>query len=189
MTSGVLALQGDFDAHRKRLEVLGAKVVLVRKAEQLNGLDSLVIPGGESTTLLKLLESGGFLDRLRDFVSTKPTLGTCAGAILMATVVDNPPQPSLGVLDIHMQRNGFGRQIDSTIEIASTQKLDGPPLELVFIRAPKIIGTGPGVEVLATRRGEPVLVRQGKMLAATFHPELSIESRVHKCLLAMARSQ
>src|SRR5437870_10884823 len=100
MTSGVLVLQGDFDAHRKRLEVLGAKVVLVRKAEQLNGLDSLVIPGGESTTLLKLLESGGFLDRLRDFVSTKPTLGTCAGAILMATVVDNPPQPSLRVLDI-----------------------------------------------------------------------------------------
>ena len=107
----------------------------------------------------------------------------------MATVVDNPPQPSLGVLDIHVRRNGYGRQIDSTIEIASTQKLDGPPLELVFIRAPKIIGTGPGVEVLATRRGEPVLVRQGKMLAATFHPELSIESRVHKCLLSMARSQ
>src|SRR5438128_652482 len=180
MISGVLALQGDFDAHRKRLEVLGAKVVLVRKPEQLNALDSLVIPGGESTTLLKLLESGGFLNQLRDFACAKPTLGTCAGAILMATVVDNPRQPSLGVLDIRVQRNGYGRQIDSTIEMASTQKLDGPPLELVFIRAPKIVDTGPGVEVLATGRGDPVLVRQGTMLAATFHPELSIETRVHR---------
>src|SRR5438477_3387216 len=174
MTSGVLALQGDFDAHRKRLEILGATVVLVRKAEQLNGLDSLVIPGGESTTFLKLLECGGFLDKLRDFASAKPTLGTCAGAILMATHVENPRQPSLAVLDIHVQRNGYGRQVDSTIEMASTQKLNGPPLELVLIRAPKIVETGPGVEILATRRGDPVLVRQGKMLAATFHPELSI---------------
>ena len=189
MTIGVLALQGDFDAHRKRLEILGATVVLVRKAEQLNGLDALVIPGGESTTLLKLLECGGLVDPLRDFANTRPILGTCAGAILMATVVDNPRQQSLGVLDIHIQRNGYGRQIDSTIEMASTQKLDGPPLELVFIRAPKIIDAGPGVEILATRRGDPVLVRQGKMLAATFHPELSIETRVHKYLLEIARAQ
>ena len=107
----------------------------------------------------------------------------------MATVVDNPRQPSLGVLDIRVQRNGYGRQIDSTIEMASTQKLDGPPLELVFIRAPKIVDTGPGVEVLATGRGDPVLVRQGTMLAATFHPELSIETRVHRYFLEMARSQ
>src|SRR5438105_7073003 len=102
MTSGVLALQGDFDAHRQRLEVLGARVVPVRKAEQLSGLDSLVIPGGESTTLLKLLESSDLLDPLRDFARTKPILGTCAGAILMATAVDSPRQPSLGVLDIHV---------------------------------------------------------------------------------------
>ena len=107
MTSGVLALQGDFDAHRQRLAVLGATVVLVRKAEQLTGLDSLVIPGGESTTLLKLLQPGGFLERLREFASTKPTLATCAGAILIAKVVDNPPQASLGVMDIHVQRNGY----------------------------------------------------------------------------------
>src|SRR5438132_12892510 len=124
MTSGVLALQGDFDAHRRRLEVLGAKVVLVRTAEQLNGLDSLVIPGGESTTFLKLLECGGFLHNLRDFARAKPTLGTCAGALLMATDVVNPRQPSLGLLDIRVQRNGYCREIDSSIEAASTAKLD-----------------------------------------------------------------
>ena len=136
MTTGVLALQGDFGAHKRRLEELGAAVVLVKKPEQLTDLGGLVIPGGESSTLLKFLEDGKFLNQLREFVSTKPTFGTCAGAILLAKEVENPSQVSLGVLDIRVRRNGYGRQIDSFISVSSSQKLAGEPLELVFIRAP-----------------------------------------------------
>jgi pyridoxal 5'-phosphate synthase pdxT subunit len=178
ITVGVLAIQGDFDAHKRRLEELGAKAVLVRKPEQLDTIDALVMPGGESSTMLKFLEQDGFFEKLNDFVRTKPTFGTCAGAILLASEVANPPQVSLGAIDMSVKRNAYGRQLDSSIEQLQT-KLGSQPLESVFIRAPKIERTGQDVEVLATRGGDPVLVRQGKLMAATFHPELSADTRVH----------
>jgi pyridoxal 5'-phosphate synthase pdxT subunit len=186
MTIGVLALQGDFDAHRRRLEELGAKVVLVRKAEDFDHIDGLVIPGGESTTFLKLLGKD-VLQRLRDFVHTKPTFGTCAGAILLAKHVTNPDQPGLNALDMIVERNAYGRQIDSTILEAKT-KLGDEPLEMVFIRAPRIQQVGDGVEVLAERDGYPVLVRKGSVMAATFHPELSDDPRVHAEFLKLVKN-
>ncbi|MGA8866259.1 MAG: pyridoxal 5'-phosphate synthase glutaminase subunit PdxT [Candidatus Sulfotelmatobacter sp.] len=179
MTIGVLALQGDFDAHRRRLEELGAAVVLVKKPEQFDEIDGLVIPGGESGTFLKLLGAAGF-QKLKDFVHAKPTFGTCAGAILLAAEVENPRQVGLGALDIRIRRNAYGRQIDSSIRHG---KLHGEPLEMVFIRAPKIERVGPGVEVIATEGTDPVAVRQGRVMAATFHPELSTDTRVHQAFL------
>ena len=184
MKIGVLAIQGDYEAHKAVLERLGAEVVLVRKPEQLDSIDAIVIPGGESSTFLNFLAERGFLEKLRDFVSTKPTFGTCAGAILLAKEVENPPQQSLGALDIRIRRNAYGRQIDSSIREART-KLGEKPLEMVFIRAPRITGTGKNVEVLATKDGDPVLVRQGKIMAATFQPELSNDSRVHEEFLRL----
>ena len=189
MIIGVLALQGDFDAHRRRLEELGAEVVLVKKPEQLDHIDGLVIPGGESGTFLKLLGEEGFR-KLKDFVLAKPTFGTCAGAILLASEVENPKQQGLGALDIRIRRNAYGRQIDSSIRegkfLTDLQgKLNESPLEMVFIRAPKIEHVGEGVKVLATEGADPVVVRQGKAMAATFHPELSDDSRVHKAFLEL----
>jgi len=186
MKVGVLAIQGDFDAHRRRLEQLGAEVVLVKKPEQLDALDALIIPGGESTTFLKFLEKGGFLEKVREFVRAKPAFGTCAGAILLANQVA-PPQAGLGALDISIRRNAYGRQLDSFIGQGETQ-LPGGPLEMVFIRAPKIERFGPGVEVLAREKNDPVLVRQGKIMAATFHPELSGDTRVHAEFLKLVRN-
>jgi pyridoxal 5'-phosphate synthase pdxT subunit len=183
---GVLAIQGDFDAHRRRLEELGAKVVLVRKPAQLDTIDALVMPGGESSTMLKFLERDGFFEKLKEFVSAKPTFGTCAGAILLAKDVENPPQKSLAAMDIRVRRNAYGRQVDSSIEQLET-KLGVAPLESVFIRAPKIESTGKDVEVLAMRDGDPVLVRQGKTMAATFHPELSEDPRVHAEFLKLVK--
>ena len=182
-TIGVLALQGDFDAHRKRLEELGAEVVLVKKPEQLDLLDGLVIPGGESGTFLRLLGEAGF-KKLKDFVRLKPTFGTCAGAILLAKEVENPKQLGLGALDIGIRRNAYGRQIDSSIREGM---FGDTPIEMVFIRAPKIERIGPGVEVLATESQDPVVVRQGKTMATTFHPELSDDPRVHKAFLDLIR--
>jgi len=199
MKIGVLALQGDFDAHRRRLEELGAEVVLVKKPEQLGQIDGLIIPGGESGTFLKLLGEQGF-ETLKQFVQAKPTFGTCAGAILLATEVENPPQAGLGALNIRIRRNAYGRQIDSSIregkfladvnhplKAGDSTGPDGSPLEMVFIRAPKIVGVGDGVEVMATEGGDPVAVRQGKSMAATFHPELSEDTRVHRAFLALVR--
>jgi len=184
MKIGVLALQGDFDAHRRRLEELGAEVVLVRKPEQLlNDLDGLVIPGGESGTFLKLLGQDGFA-KLKDFVRDKPTFGTCAGCILLATEVENPKQAGLGALDITVRRNAYGRQIDSSIR--EGQFLN-EPVEMVFIRAPKIERVGAEVEVIATEGKDPVLVRKGKTLAATFHPELSDDRRIHQYFLELVQ--
>lgn len=182
-TIGVLALQGDFDAHRKRLEELGAEVVLVRKPEQLDSIDGLVIPGGESSTFLKLLGEAG-LDKLKQFVRVKPTFGTCAGAILLAKEVENPQQTGLGAIDIDVRRNAYGRQIDSSIREGIFQ---GSSTEMVFIRAPRISRTGKGVEVLATEGDDPVMVRQGNVMAATFHPELSSDARIHEHFLKMVR--
>jgi pyridoxal 5'-phosphate synthase pdxT subunit len=188
MKIGVLALQGDFDAHRKRLEELGAEVVLVKKPEQLNEIDGLVIPGGESGTFLKLLGEAGF-EKLKQFVRLKPTFGTCAGAILLANEVENPKQTGLGALDIRIRRNAYGRQIDSSIregkflEGKSNRKSGESPIEMVFIRAPRIERVGPDVEVIATEGSDPVAVRQGRVMAATFHPELSDDTRVHRAFL------
>ena len=187
MKIGVLALQGDFDAHRRRLEELGAEVVLVKKPEQLDEVEGLVIPGGESGTFLKLLGEEGF-EKLKQFVRVKPTFGTCAGAILLAAEVENPKQAGLGAIDIGVRRNAYGRQLDSSIRegkflSALNGKLAASPLEMVFIRAPKIERVGPSVEVLATEGKDPVAVRQGKVIAATFHPELSADTRVHQAFL------
>lgn len=191
MKIGVLALQGDFDAHRRRLEQLGAEVVLVKKPEQLDSLDGLVIPGGESGTFLKLLGAAGF-EKLKRFVTTRPTFGTCAGAILLATEVENPAQAGLGALNIRIRRNAYGRQIDSSIREGKflrdlAGRLAESPLEMVFIRAPRIASVGEGVEVLATEGSDPVAVRQGKAMAATFHPELSEDTRVHQAFLDLVR--
>ncbi len=179
---GVLALQGAFDVHAKRLAALGAETLLVRKPEELASLDALVIPGGESTTFLKNLERAGFYDVLNEFVHTKPVFGTCAGCILLAKDVENPTQRSFAVLDVTVQRNAYGRQNDSVILNEETS-LPGGPLEMVFIRAPRISRAGKDVEVLATRNGDPTLVRQGCLLAATFHPELTQDPRVHQYFL------
>jgi 5'-phosphate synthase pdxT subunit len=193
MMIGVLALQGDFDAHRRRLEELGAEVLLVKKPEQLDLIDGLVIPGGESGTFLKLLGDAGF-EKLKQFVRLKPSFGTCAGAILLAADVENPQQKGLGALNIRIRRNAYGRQIDSSIRegkfVARHQSGDPhdaalreSPLEMVFIRAPKIEHVGEGVEILATEGSDPVAVRQGRAMAATFHPELSADTRVHQAFL------
>jgi 5'-phosphate synthase pdxT subunit len=189
---GVLALQGDFDAHRRRLEMLGAEVVLVKKPEQLGDIDGLVIPGGESGTFLKLLGAVGF-EKLKQFVRFKPTFGTCAGAILLASEVENPSQAGLGALNIRVRRNAYGRQIDSSIrEGKFLRDLDGKlnesALEMVFIRAPKISHVGEGVEVVATEGTDPVVVRQGRAMAATFHPELSDDPRVHQFFLNLIKN-
>jgi 5'-phosphate synthase pdxT subunit len=189
MRIGVLALQGDFDAHRRRLEELGAEVVLVKRPEQLNEIDGLVIPGGESGTFLKLLSEDGF-SKLKDFVRVKPTFGTCAGCILLASEVENPKQAGLGALDITVRRNAYGRQIDSSIREGRFLN-DDAPIEMVFIRAPKIERVGVGVEVIATEGKDkvPVLVRKGKTLAATFHPELSADRRIHQYFLELVRNE
>ena len=186
MKIGVLALQGDFDAHRRRLEELGAEVVLVKKPEQLDNLDGLVIPGGESGTFLKLLGDTGF-EKLKQFVRRKPTFGTCAGAILLAAEVENPKQAGLGALNIRIRRNAYGRQLDSSIRQGRflQENLGDSPLEMVFIRAPKIEHIGPGVEVIATEGTDPVAVRQGRAMAATFHPELSDDTRIHRAFLEL----
>ena len=183
-TIGVLALQGDFDAHRKRLQELGAEVVLIRNPAQLDAIDGLIIPGGESSTFLKLLGEAGF-EKLKQFVRLKPTFGTCAGAILLAKEVENPKQAGLGAIDITVQRNAYGRQLDSSIREGLFQ---GSPTEMVFIRAPKISRVGPGVEVLATEGQDPVVVRQGNVMAATFHPELSTDGRIHAEFLDRVRN-
>lgn len=184
---GVLALQGAFDVHAKRLAELGAETRLVRKPEDLESLDGLVIPGGESSTFLYHLERAGFFDVLNEFVHTKPVFGTCAGCILLACQVSNPPQRSFAALDIAVERNAYGRQNDSVILNAETG-LPGGPMEMVFIRAPRISRLGPGIEPLAFRNGDPVLIRSGRILAATFHPELSEDRRVHQLFLDMVRA-
>jgi 5'-phosphate synthase pdxT subunit len=181
MKIGVLAVQGDFDAHRKRLEELGAEVVLVRKPEQLDEIDGLVIPGGESGAFLRILGEHG-IAKLKQFVHVKPTFGTCAGAILLANEITNPEQTGLGVLDIRIRRNAYGRQIDSSIREGMFK---GSPVEMVFIRAPKIERVGPDVEVIATEGSDPVAVRQGNIMAATFHPELSDDRRIHQAFLQL----
>jgi 5'-phosphate synthase pdxT subunit len=180
---GVLAIQGNYASHAQALTEAGAMPIEVRKPGQLASLEGLVLPGGESTTMLKFLDKHGFFAALQEFCATHPVFGTCAGAILLAREVLNPPQRSLGLLDAIVERNAYGRQIDSAIITAQTA-LPGGPLEMVFIRAPRIVSVGPGVEVLAQRDGFPTLIRQGLIMAATFHPELSADRRVHRLFVA-----
>ena len=185
---GVLSLQGDFAAHGQALIRSGAAPVYVRERAQLDDIDGLVLPGGESTTMLKLLRHEGLFDDLAAFGRSKPMFGTCAGAILMAAEVTHPPQESLGLVDIAVERNGYGRQLDSRVV-----KLDPAPefeertgpgkLEAVFIRAPIIRRAGNGIRVLAEYEGDPVLIEQGPFLVATFHPELTRDTRVHRLFL------
>jgi len=176
---GVLAIQGNYASHSEALIEAGANPVEVRKPEELAKIDALVMPGGESTTMLLFLEKANFFEALQEYCETHPVFGTCAGAILLAREVRNPEQRSLGLLDAVVERNAYGRQIDSSILTAETA-IAGGPLEMVFIRAPRIVSVGAGVEVLAQRDGFPVLVKQGNLMAATFHPELSQDRRVHR---------
>ncbi len=181
----VLALQGDFEAHRKKLDALGIASFEAKRPGDLANAAGLVLPGGESTTLWKFFEAEPWEEALRRFAeSGRPILATCAGAILLAREVTNPPQRGLGILDISVERNAYGRQVHSFVGEVEAPAL-GRPLPAVFIRAPRIRRVGPGVEVLATLRGEPVLVRGGNVMAATFHPELTDDSTVHD--LAFAR--
>ena len=183
---GVLAIQGDFSAHSAMLARQGVETVEVRRSAQLADIDGLIIPGGESTTMLKVLREEQMIDPIKDFARAgKAIFGTCAGAILLAREVHNPPQESLGLIDITVERNSYGRQLDSFIGEAETA-LGDKPLEAVFIRAPRIIRTGPGVEVLSTIEGEPVMVKKDNLLVATFHPELTSDNRVHNLFIEMA---
>lgn len=184
---GVLALQGDYEAHGEALARAGADVRQVRRLAQLDGLDALVLPGGESTTLLRLMEDEPWFDGLRRFhAAGGGLLATCAGTILLAREVRSPSQPSLGLLDAVVERNAYGRQVDSFETEVAAPALGGR-VRAIFIRAPRIRAVGPGVEVLARLGGEPVAVRQGRILALTFHPELTGESRIHAAFLDMVR--
>jgi 5'-phosphate synthase pdxT subunit len=187
MKIGILAIQGDYEAHARALQRLGAETVFVRTARNLAGIDGLVLPGGESTTHLKVLSEEGLLEPLLERARKGlPIFGTCAGAILLAKEVKNPPQDSLALVDMTVVRNAYGRQLESCVTREPT-KLSPEPLEMVFIRAPVIERVGPEVEVLASRDGKPVLVRQGRLLAATFHPELSEDTSIHAYFLKMVR--
>lgn len=177
---GVLALQGDFEKHQAAVERAGATQVEVRDVAALNGLDALVIPGGESTTMLRLMDYYDMFESLRRFGASTPIFGTCAGAILLAQEVSSPAQKSLGLMDISVQRNAYGRQVDSRI-VSLTSTLG--ELEAVFIRAPIIRRVGPEVQVMAEYLGDPVLVRHGKHWAATFHPELTEDARIHRAFI------
>ena len=180
----VLALQGDFEAHRKALAAIGVASYEAKRPEELDAAAGLVIPGGESTTLWKFFGWAPWVEAILRFAgSGRPVLGTCAGAIVLAREVSNPPQEGLGLLDIGVERNAYGRQADSFIGDVDAPGLGGS-LPAVFIRAPRIRRVGPEVETLATRAGEPVLVRQGNVFAATFHPELTADLRVHSLVFA-----
>ena len=176
----VLALQGDFAAHGRQLARMGLESFEARKPEELERATGLVVPGGESTTLWKFFESAPWEDAIRRFAATgRPILGTCAGAIVLAREVTHPAQKGLGLLDITVERNAYGRQVDSFVGEVDAPDLGGA-LPAVFIRAPRIRRVGPGVEVLATRESEPVLVARANVIAATFHPELTSDTTVHE---------
>jgi 5'-phosphate synthase pdxT subunit len=185
---GVLSLQGDFAAHGAALERAGAEPVYVREKEQLDQIDGLILPGGESTTMLKLMRYEGLFDAVAEFGRRKPMFGTCAGAILMAKEVSNPAQESFGLVDVEIERNAYGRQIDSRVaELEPAEEFQARTapgkLEAVFIRAPIIRRVNGGVKVLAEYEGDPVLIEQGRHLVATFHPELTSDVRVHSLFL------
>jgi pyridoxal 5'-phosphate synthase pdxT subunit len=182
---GILAVQGDFAAHASRLAELGAQTVEVRAVRDLDGCDGLILPGGESTTQLQFLEEEGLFEAVKKFAAEGGVVfGTCAGAILLATEVKNPAQASLGLLDMTVLRNAYGRQLASDVFFGSS-KLTNVPLEMVFIRAPIIDRIGPGIEVLADFGGKPVLVQKANLMAGTFHPELTQDPTVHRHFLEL----
>jgi pyridoxal 5'-phosphate synthase pdxT subunit len=186
---GILSLQGDFEAHARTLQALGVEPVFVRKAADLDGIDGLIIPGGESTTMLKLLREEALLGPVADFGRRRPVFGTCAGAILLAAGVSQPAQESLGLMDIDVERNAYGRQIDSRVahvtpEAEFAARTHEGEMEAVFIRAPVIRRVGAHARVLARYKGDPVLVEQGQHLVSTFHPELTSDTRVHELFLS-----
>jgi 5'-phosphate synthase pdxT subunit len=186
---GILAVQGDFEAHAAMLRNLGAETVEVRTVADLEGCDGIILPGGESTTQLQFLQEEGLYDAIRKFsADRRAVFGTCAGAILLATHVKNPDQESLGLLDMTILRNGYGRQLASDVFFGSTE-LKKEPLEMVFIRGPIIESVAPDVRVLASHAGKPALVQKDNLLAATFHPELTDDTTVHQHFLQMAESQ
>ena len=188
---GILAVQGDFQAHGKALDRLGTAWRFVKKPSELNGLSGLILPGGESTTFLKFLQEEAWFEPIRRFASSRPVFGTCAGAILLAEKVENPSQDSLGLLHVTVRRNGYGRQLSSSVQTVEAEpELQigpeaGAPLEAVLIRAPVILRAAPQVQVLARLHGQAVLVREGSVLAGTFHPELTSDSRVHRYFCGM----
>jgi pyridoxal 5'-phosphate synthase pdxT subunit len=182
---GILAIQGDYEAHAKMLDRLGVKWTYVRRPEDIDGIAGIILPGGESTTHLKAMREEGMWDALEQFASRGGAFfGTCAGAILLAREVRNPPQASLGLLNVTILRNAYGRQLASDVHPGKT-RLSDKPIEMVFIRAPIIESIGAGVEVLAEDEGHPVLVQQGRVLASTFHPELTADPTVHRHFLEM----
>ncbi len=176
---GILALQGDFEAHARALARVGAEAREVRKAGDLNEVEGLIIPGGESTTMLKLIDQENLFEPLRSFGAQKPIFGTCAGAILLARGVTSPEQPSLGLVDVDVERNGYGRQLDSRIVRLQPEDMGPGEMEAVFIRAPIIRRVGNGARVLARYQDTPVLVEEGRHMVATFHPELTSDTRIH----------
>lgn len=189
MKIGILAVQGDFEAHAATLDGLGAETVEVRTVADLEGCDGLILPGGESTTQLQFLQEEGLFDAVKQFAAEgRAIFGTCAGAILLATEVKNPAQGSLGLLEMSALRNAYGRQLASDVFFGSS-KLTGAPMEMVFIRAPVIDNVGPGVEVLAERGGKPVLVERANVMAATFHPELTNDTTVHRHFLELVAAR
>jgi 5'-phosphate synthase pdxT subunit len=185
---GILSVQGDFAAHAAMLQSLGAETAEVRTTADLASCDALILPGGESTTQLQFLQEEGLFDSIQRFVANDgPIYGTCAGAILLATEVKNPHQASLGLLDMTVLRNAYGRQLASDVVHGPSNLPDrsDEPLEMVFIRAPIIERVGPGIEVLAEYAGKPTLVRKGNILASTFHPELTADPSVHRYFLSL----
>ena len=183
----VLALQGDFEAHRRALSDVGVSSFEAKRPRDLAAAAGLIIPGGESTTLWKFFEAEPWEEAFRAFAETgRPILGTCAGASVLAREVSNPPQKGLALIDMAVERNAYGRQVDSFIGEVACEAL-GAPLPAVFIRAPRIRRVGPGVEVLAQHGGDPVLVRQGNVVAATFHPELTADRRLHRLVFGQAQ--
>ena len=188
MKIGILAVQGDFEAHAVMLARLNAESVEVRTPADLEGCDGLILPGGESTTQLQFLQEEGLADAIAKFAKQGGAIfGTCAGAILLATEVENPRQDSLKLLDMTVLRNGYGRQIASDV-VSGPTKLKSEPLEMVFIRGPIIQRAGPGLKVLAEYAGKPALVQRGHIMAATFHPELTDDTTVHQHFLSLVAS-
>ena len=186
MKVGILAVQGDFEAHAATLARMGIDYVFVRTSRDMEGVDAVILPGGESTTQWKFLVEEGLDESLREHASKGGAMfGTCAGAILMARGVHNPAQESLGLADIDVIRNGYGRQLASEVRHGGTA-ISAEPLEMVFIRAPIIERVGPSVQVLAKSGGQPVLIRDGNMLISTFHPELTSDNCVHEYFVRMA---
>ncbi len=181
---GILALQGDFDMHGKMLDRIGASWKLVKHSADLGDVQGLIMPGGESTTMLKFFAAEGLGEAVKEFAASgKPIFGTCAGAILLAKEVLNPPQERLALMDITVERNAYGRQIDSAVRQGECPEVADHPLEMVFIRAPIIRRVGEGVRVLGRSEGLPVFVEQGNLLAATFHPELTEDETIHRYFL------